>query len=111
MGVLHFPTAHDDEANVLVEADDVDASMALGDVIDKMIVVLADGDAQLGLGEEGANDRLRGLLGELVAVDCEACIVEQGGDEVAAGNGLGARLGGGAVEIPGGAEPAVHHFR
>ena len=98
----------DEEGDMVVEADDVDAGAEGEEFVDEAFVVGVDADVHFLLGEEGAEDVLGGLLGEGGPFEFEAGVLEDGGDEVAAGDFVGAGLVGSAVEVPRGAEPAFH---
>ena len=100
----------DEEGDVVVEPDDADAGTTVSGLIDELIVVEPGADGHLFSRHKGADDPLRGLLGETESFDLEAGVAKDGGDEVSAGDFTGAGSFAGAVEIPWSAEPTAHHF-
>ena len=98
----------DDESDVLVEANDVDAGAAGDGLISEVWVGFPGTDVHLLAREEGGDDVLRGLLGEAESLDAEARVTKDGGDKISAGDGTRAGSLAGAVEVPLGAEPAAH---
>ncbi len=102
--------SHDQKSDMTIETDDADTGTARDDLVEKVFVGETGADVHFFLGEEGADDSLRGLLGEADSFHLEARIAENGGDEVAAGDFSRARGLAGSVKIPGGPEPTAHHF-
>ena len=111
MEKAHPAFADFQESDMGIEPHEHDAIAGIADFPEERIVVRAGAELAMIGGKEGAEDFRGWLLGQAVAVEPETGIQQDGGDEIAAGDGLRAGLAGGAVEIPGRAEPATHHFR
>ena len=94
-----------------VETDDVDPRFAAHHFLAKGFVGNPDPQAEVVLLQESAQDVLRCLLGELRARHLEFRSFHHSADKITAGDLTFTRLCGSAVEIPGRAQPAAHHFR
>lgn len=101
----------DDEGDMAVEPHDVDSGPMGFEFLKKAIVAQPRFDMHLMAREEGADDILRGLLGEVDALDLETGITHDCGNEVATSDLSFAGDLRGAIEVPLSAKPATHHFR
>ena len=98
------------KSDVAVEADNAHAGAAGFYLFKEVVVTQLGANVHVTFRDEGFDDVLRCLLGQLNPSHFEANILHNGGDVVSTRNFSAAGGCGGAIEIPGSPEPTAHHF-
>lgn len=93
-----------------VKADNAHAWATGFHLFKEVVVTQLGANVHVTCGDEGLDDVLRCLLGQLDPFYFEADILHDGGDVISTGNFSAAGGFGGAVEIPGSAKPTAHHL-